>query len=62
MSDPNDKKDETTDLIPVIDNSIYELEDYFDLIEDGCPHLWSEYNGLFETFEYCKLCDEKRLK
>jgi len=28
----------------------------------GCTHQWATYTGLFETFEYCTICDSKKPK
>jgi len=28
----------------------------------GCEHTWKEYKGLMEHYEYCSVCDEKRVK
>ena len=28
--------------------------------KSGCDHSWTSYTGLSESFEFCRLCDEKR--
>lgn len=30
--------------------------------EKGCQHEFVEYQGLFEQYEYCKKCDERKDK
>ena len=25
-----------------------------------CEHKWKHYQGLFESFDYCEICDEKK--
>lgn len=29
-------------------------------VTPGCYHDWMSYKGLFEKFEFCRLCDKKR--
>lgn len=31
-------------------------------ITKACTHSWVEYKGLFEVFEYCQKCDQKKPK
>ncbi len=31
-------------------------------ITKACTHSWKEYKGLFEVFEYCEKCDQKKPK
>lgn len=28
--------------------------------KQGCDHKWTVYNGFAESYEFCKICDEKR--
>lgn len=31
-----------------------------DIKTSGCNHKWKTYQGLFENYEYCEICDEKK--
>lgn len=31
------------------------------LTGNSCNHTWSKYEGLIHSFEYCTLCDERRI-
>lgn len=30
------------------------------VIHDKCSHSWQNYVGLFESYDFCSLCDQKR--
>lgn len=32
----------------------------FGTVDGDCSHLWTLYHGLKETFEYCKICGQRR--
>lgn len=53
---------------PTASISHVDLEEPLDIVEDvyptvaskGCNHEWDNYVGLVESFEFCKLCSEKK--
>ena len=72
--DENDKAKKTLTLLPWQPNSPdgklkYPWNDYIDSSgytawepSTVCNHEWKTYTGLFEQFEYCSKCDEKKGK
>jgi len=55
----------TEDLHKSLDEALFRLYGGDTIGFDGnnrrdCRHEWVEYNGLFDSFKYCKKCDKRR--
>lgn len=44
----------TTDNFTILDKN------GFQMTRSACFHEWVDYHGFNESYQYCKLCDEKR--
>jgi len=45
-------------ILDIYDNNRWKTEGFS--VSGSCSHSWAMYNGLYEQFQYCERCNEKR--